>query len=108
MLILEYKNLLNRANKIAINIAVIIITDNKTLLSWINLQANSRENNAKATRPTYPLSLSSKTVAKTSLGLFVCVARSMLRIRSPPIVEGRNKLKNTPPANEIITLFRDR
>ena len=105
---MEYKNLLNNTNKTAINTAVIIVMENKTLLSCINLQPNTKANNAKTVRPMYPLNLSRRTVAITSLGLFVCAAKSMLRIRSPPMVEGRNKLKNIPPENEIITLFKGR
>lgn len=47
---LEYKNLLNNTNKIAINIAVITTTEKRTLLSWINLQPNNKPNNAKTTK----------------------------------------------------------
>jgi len=32
----------------------------------------------------------------------------MLRTKSPPMVEGRKRLKNIPPALEIITLFKGR
>ncbi len=97
---------MNSTNKTAINTPVMMAIDNKTLLWWINFQPNSNDNKATITKPTYPLNLSNNTVATTSLGFFVCVAKSMLRTRSPPILEGSKALKNTPPENEIITLFK--
>ena len=65
-----------------------------------------KESTAIITRPIAPLSLSRNMVATTSLVLFVYVARSMLRIISPPILEGRNKLKKIPPEKEINILFK--
>lgn len=109
LFILEYKALLNRMNKTAINIAVIMATENiAPLLSCINLQPNKTANRATDTKPIYPLSLSKSTVATTSRVFLVWAAKSMLRTRSPPMVEGRKRLKNIPPAFEIITLFKGR
>ena len=107
LFILEYKNRLNNINKIATNIAVIAAIENKALvLSCINLHPNKTANKATVTRPIYPLSLSKSTVATTSRLLFVCTAKSMLRTKSPPMVEGRKRLKNIPPALAIITLLK--
>jgi len=87
--------------------AVITAMANKMFfLSCISGQPIIMENNTRITRPIYPLNLSKKTVAMISLGFFVCAARSILRRKSPPMVEGRNKLKNVPPAKEVITLFK--
>ena len=109
LFIREYKDLLNKINKTATNTAVITARESKApVLSCINLQPNKTANKATYTKPIYPLSLSKSTVATTSLVLFVWAAKSMLRTKSPPIVEGRKRLKNIPPALEIITLFKDR
>lgn len=107
LLILEYKNLLNKKTRMAIRSPIIMAIEVKTLLSSItNFQPNNKANNARVANPIYPLNLSSNTVATTSRGRFVCAARSILRTRSPPIVEGKNKLKNIPPANGEIILFK--
>lgn len=103
---LENMKLLKKINKIAINSAVIKITENSVLLSWRSFQPNNKANSATMTRPIYPLSLSKSTVATICLGFLVCAARSTLRTKSPPIVEGKNMLKNMPPANEITILFK--
>ncbi len=109
LFIREYKNLLNNINKTATNTAVIMATENKApVLSCINLHPNKTANKATATKPIYPLSLSKSTVATTSWVLFVCTAKSILRTKSPPMVEGRKRLKNVPPALEIITLLKGR
>jgi len=109
LFIREYKDLLNKINKTAANTAVITARESKApVLSCINLQPNKTANKATDTKPIYPLSLSKSTVATTSWVLFVWAAKSMLRTKSPPIVEGRKRLKNIPPALEIITLFKDR
>lgn len=106
---LEYKTLLNKINKTATNIAVIMATENNTLLvSSTNLHPNKTANKATAANPIYPLSLSKSTVATTSWVLLVWTDKSMLRTKSPPIVEGRKRLKNIPPALEIITLLKGR
>lgn len=109
LFIREYKERLNKINKTATNIAVITDRESKApVLSSINLQPNKTANKATDTKPIYPLSLSKSTVATTSWVLLVWVAKSMLRTKSPPMVEGRKRLKNIPPALEIITLFKGR
>ena len=109
LFIREYKELLNKINKTATNIAVITARESKApVLSCINLQPNKTANKATDTKPIYPLSLSKSTVATTSWVLLVWAAKSMLRTKSPPMVEGRKRLKNIPPALEIITLFKGR
>lgn len=108
LLTLEYRNLLKSTNKIVIKIAVIIAKAERALSRRVSLHPNKTANSARVTSPTYPLNLSRRTVATTSRGLFVYVAKSMLRTKSPPIVEGRNKLKNAPPQNDMTTLFKGR
>lgn len=78
----------------------------KTVGSCTTLPAKNTATIASNTKPEYPLNLSSKTVATTSLAFFVCVAKSTLRKKSPPTVEGNTKLKNTPPDKETTTLFK--
>jgi hypothetical protein len=85
-----------------------MITDNKILLSPMSFHPNANEAHASKTRPINPLNLSRKTAAITSFGRFVCVDKSILRIRSPPIVEGRKRLKKIPPEYEMIILFKDK
>ena len=107
--IFAYKNLLKSTERITIKIPIMIIRENKTLLSSItNFQPNNKANNARITRPIYPLNLSRNTVATTSRGRFVSAAKSMLRTTSPPIVEGRNRLKNIPPQKEVIIFLKGR
>jgi len=109
ILIFEYKNLLKSTERITISIPIMMISENKMLLSsTTNFQPNNKANNAKITRPIYPLSLSRKTVATTSRGRLVCAAKSILRTTSPPIVEGRNKLKNMPPQKEVMIFLKGR
>lgn len=109
LFIREYKDLLNKINKTAANTAVIMARESKApVLSCINLHPNKTANEATNTKPIYPLSLSKSTVATTSRVLLVWAAKSMLRTKSPPMVEGRKRLKNIPPALEIITLLKGR
>ncbi len=89
-----------------INIAVIIPNQTNTLLSKMRFQPEKIANHANMTSPIYPLRRSRRTVAITSWGLLVWVVISITRTTSPPIVEGKNKLKKYPPANEIMTLFK--
>ncbi len=109
ILIFEYKNLLKSIESIAINKPIMKIMQNNTLLSSItNFQPNNKANNARITRPIYPLNLSRNTVATTSRGRLVSAAKSILRTTSPPIVEGRNKLKNIPPQKEVMIFLKGR
>ena len=109
ILIFEYKNLLKSIESIAINKPIMKIMQNNTLLSSItNFQPNNKANNARITRPIYPLNLSRNTVATTSRGRLVSAAKSMLRTTSPPIVEGRTKLKNIPPQKEVMIFLKGR
>ena len=107
ILIFENKNLLKSTESITINRPIMIIMQNITLLSSItNFQPNNKANNARITRPIYPLNLSRNTVATTSRGRLVSAAKSILRTTSPPIVEGRNRLKNIPPQKEVMIFFK--
>jgi len=99
-----YIELLNNIKSIITSKNVIMNMERKTALSCSSFDPKNKEKKIRISRPTEPLSLSSMTVATISFGFLVYAARSILRTRSPPIAEGRTRLKNIPPENEIITL----
>ena len=89
----------------AVVMAVIAMTELTTTLSITKPLLNINAMITTITSPIYPLSLSKKTVAITSLAFFVYPARSAVLIKSPPIVEGRKMLKKAPPEKEMTSLF---